>query len=58
MKFDHPIIDTDGHLLEVIPHVAEYAREIGGAAVTDRFVAKHSQGHAARRARSSNVLRA
>jgi len=33
MKFDHPIIDTDGHLLEVIPHVAEYAREIGGAAV-------------------------
>ncbi|MEO8693140.1 MAG: amidohydrolase family protein [Acidimicrobiales bacterium] len=45
MKFDHPIIDTDGHLLEVIPHVAEYAREIGGAAVTDRLVAKHSQGY-------------
>jgi predicted TIM-barrel fold metal-dependent hydrolase len=44
MKFEHPIIDTDGHLLEVIPHVAEYVRDIGGAAVTDRFVAKHSQG--------------
>src|SRR5690349_15783993 len=44
MKFDHPIIDTDGHLLEVIPHVAEYVRDIGGPVVADRFVAKHSQG--------------
>jgi predicted TIM-barrel fold metal-dependent hydrolase len=44
MKFDHPIIDTDGHLLEVVPHVAEYVREIGSAAVADRFVAQHSLG--------------
>ena len=44
MKFDHPIIDTDGHLLEVIPHVAEYVRELGSAAVADRFVAQHSLG--------------
>jgi predicted TIM-barrel fold metal-dependent hydrolase len=45
MKFDHPIIDTDGHLLEVIPHVAEYAREMGSPSLTDRFVASFSHGH-------------
>lgn len=41
---DHPVVDCDGHLLEVIPHVAEHVREVGSAALADRFVGKYSAG--------------
>jgi predicted TIM-barrel fold metal-dependent hydrolase len=34
---DHPVVDADGHLLEIRPHVTEHVREIGGAAHADRF---------------------
>ena len=34
---DHPVVDADGHLLEIRPLVAEHVREIGGAAYADRF---------------------
>lgn len=36
-ELDHPVVDADGHLLEIRPHVAEHVREIGGAAHADRF---------------------
>ena len=46
-ELGHPVIDTDGHLLEVVPHVAEYAREFGGPALADRFLAQKTQGSTA-----------
>ena len=36
-ELDHPVVDADGHLLEVRPIVAEFVREIGGAAHADKF---------------------
>jgi predicted TIM-barrel fold metal-dependent hydrolase len=34
---EHPIVDSDGHVVESIPAVVEYMRRIGGSAVADRF---------------------
>jgi predicted TIM-barrel fold metal-dependent hydrolase len=34
---DHPIVDADGHLVEVMPLFEEYLREVGGHAVADRY---------------------
>jgi predicted TIM-barrel fold metal-dependent hydrolase len=39
---DHPIVDTDGHVLEVIPLVAEHVDAVAGAAAADRFLAARS----------------
>ena len=36
-ELDHPVVDADGHLLEVRPIVAEFVREIGGSAYADKF---------------------
>ncbi|MBI3743876.1 MAG: amidohydrolase family protein [Chloroflexi bacterium] len=37
-KLKHPVIDADGHLLEMGPVLVEYLRQIGGQAVADRFL--------------------
>lgn len=37
-QLGHPVIDADGHLLEIRPMVAEHIRAIGGAAYADRFL--------------------
>ncbi len=34
---DHPVIDGDGHLLEVLPVVFDFVREEAGSAVADRL---------------------
>jgi predicted TIM-barrel fold metal-dependent hydrolase len=34
---EHPIVDSDGHVVESLPAVVEYMRRIGGSAVADRF---------------------
>ena len=36
---DHPIVDGDGHILELTTVFLEYLRETAGAAVADRFEA-------------------
>jgi predicted TIM-barrel fold metal-dependent hydrolase len=36
---DHPIVDSDGHLVEVMPVFEEYFREIAGDDVVDRYCA-------------------
>lgn len=43
-ELDHPVVDCDGHLLEVIPHVAEHVREASSGPITDRFIAKYGGG--------------
>ena len=37
-QLDHPVIDADGHLLEVRPLVGEFVRELGGARYADKFM--------------------
>ncbi len=36
-RLNHPIIDSDGHQMELAPVFQEYLREIGGAGVLERF---------------------
>jgi predicted TIM-barrel fold metal-dependent hydrolase len=33
----HPVIDTDGHALELTPVLLEYIDEVGGSAMVDRY---------------------
>jgi hypothetical protein len=37
-RIDHPIVDGDGHVLEVTPLVVDFVREVAGADVTRAFV--------------------
>ncbi|MCH8196392.1 MAG: hypothetical protein IIB12_10005, partial [Chloroflexi bacterium] len=36
-KLDHPIIDSDGHLIEVLPVLLDFIKQVGGADVAKRF---------------------
>jgi predicted TIM-barrel fold metal-dependent hydrolase len=36
-SLDHPIVDSDGHVLEVLPVFAEYLADLEGAPVADYF---------------------
>ena len=36
-ELDHPIIDTDGHVVEFRPVMEEYLAEFAGARAVDRF---------------------
>jgi predicted TIM-barrel fold metal-dependent hydrolase len=36
-QINHPIVDSDGHVVESIPAVVDYMRRIGGSSVADRF---------------------
>ena len=35
---DHPVIDSDGHLIELIPMFVDYLKQIGGHEIADRYV--------------------
>ena len=37
-ELGYPVIDNDGHILEIQPVMAEVLREVGGAAVADRYL--------------------
>jgi predicted TIM-barrel fold metal-dependent hydrolase len=36
-QLDHPVIDSDGHILEFEPAIFDFLREVAGAEVTERF---------------------
>jgi Amidohydrolase len=46
-RVGHPIVDADGHFMELMPllddEIVSYLEEAGGAALRDRFVASQSQ---------------
>ena len=46
-RLGHPVIDGDGHIVELGPVMAEYVKEVGGASVLERYAQrptlKHSQ---------------
>src|SRR4051794_38023827 len=37
-ELDHPVIDADGHAIEVTPVLLDYMEEIGGKAVVDKYL--------------------
>ncbi len=37
-QLDHPVVDGDGHVIEVTPVLLEYLDDVGGAAVVDRYL--------------------
>ncbi|HEV8299220.1 MAG TPA: amidohydrolase family protein [Acidimicrobiales bacterium] len=37
-QLDHPVVDADGHQLEVLPVVLDFVRDIGGPHIVDRFM--------------------
>jgi predicted TIM-barrel fold metal-dependent hydrolase len=37
-SLDHPIIDADGHQLEVLPVVLDFVRDVGGPHIVDKFM--------------------
>ena len=39
-KLDHPIIDTDGHMMEHVPVFLQFLEQVGGVAAVDRFKAR------------------
>jgi predicted TIM-barrel fold metal-dependent hydrolase len=38
-ELGHPVIDNDGHILEIVPVLAEFVREVGGPSAVDRYIA-------------------
>jgi hypothetical protein len=38
-ELGHPVIDNDGHVLEIVPVLAEFVREVGGADAVERYLA-------------------
>src|SRR6516225_12366184 len=36
-RIPHPIIDSDGHVVEFEPALLDYIREVGGAAILERY---------------------
>ncbi len=37
-KFDHPVIDADGHIVEVAPVYEEYISKVAGPELRDRVI--------------------
>ena len=46
-RFDHPVIDADGHIVEVAPVYEEYVSKVAGPQLRDRIIKylKHSVRH-------------
>ena len=42
-SLDHPIIDGDGHIVEILPLFLDYLRQVGGQALSDRYHAIHKE---------------
>lgn len=37
-RLGHPVIDSDGHMIEFEPDVLDYIKQVGGAKVVDRYL--------------------
>jgi predicted TIM-barrel fold metal-dependent hydrolase len=44
-RLDHPILDTDGHMLEFQPAFLDYLKQIGGPKMVERYSFAHERGH-------------
>ncbi len=43
-RLDHPVIDADGHIVEMTPVLVDYVRQVGGSAMADRYGRPQSAG--------------
>ena len=43
-RLDHPVIDNDGHMIEIEPVLYDYLAEVAGAAMVDRYKALMKDG--------------
>jgi predicted TIM-barrel fold metal-dependent hydrolase len=46
-RLSHPVIDSDGHIVEFEPALMEYLKQVGGAGMEERFKTKRLDGSAA-----------
>ena len=46
-RLSHPVIDSDGHLVEFEPALMEYLKQAGGAGMEERYKTKRHDGSAA-----------
>src|SRR5688572_26310152 len=42
-RLNHPVVDSDGHMLEVNPVLHDFIRQVGGSRVMEKL-ARHQQG--------------
>ncbi len=42
-SLDHPVVDTDGHMMEHLPVFLDYLKDVAGADMVGRFVAKSNE---------------
>jgi hypothetical protein len=40
-RVGHPIIDSDGHVVEFEPALLDYIRDVGGSAILERYKKAH-----------------
>jgi predicted TIM-barrel fold metal-dependent hydrolase len=40
-RLNHPVIDSDGHIVEFMPALFDYIRNVGGAEIAERFSAAY-----------------
>ncbi|MSP67833.1 MAG: amidohydrolase [Alphaproteobacteria bacterium] len=38
-SLDHPVVDSDGHMIEFVPAIIDYVRQVAGPAMVERYVA-------------------
>ena len=43
-RLDHPVIDNDGHMIEIEPVLYEYLSEVAGPGMVDRYKALMKDG--------------
>ena len=37
-RLDHPVIDSDGHMIEFVPAIIDQLRQVGGPELTERYI--------------------
>ncbi|MBM3510665.1 MAG: amidohydrolase [Alphaproteobacteria bacterium] len=45
-RLTHPVIDSDGHVIEFVPAIIDYVKKFGGGTLADRYVAFLKRGPA------------
>src|SRR5262245_58180373 len=45
-RLDHPVIDSDGHVIEILPLFMDYLKDVGGSGMLERFRAASRQNFA------------
>jgi predicted TIM-barrel fold metal-dependent hydrolase len=44
-KLDHPVIDADGHMSEIVPLYLDFVRQVAGPEIGERYAARFGKGN-------------